>query len=117
MRIIYLLSGWTSVGLAVVGVVMPLLPTVPFLLLAAYCFAKSSTAAHQWLIDHKFFGPPILNWQQNGSIRRPAKILSTICILAVFLISIALKITISALVIQAIVLICVSFFIWSRPEV
>ena len=117
MRIIYMLSGWISVGLGVVGIVLPILPTVPFLLLAAFCFAKSSTAAHLWLINHKYFGPPILDWQQNGSIRRSAKLMASICIILAFSVSITLGVAWWTLTLQAFVLICVSIFIWSRPEV
>ncbi len=117
MRIVYMLSGWISVGLGVVGIVLPILPTVPFLLLAAFCFAKSSTDAHLWLINHKYFGPPILGWQQNGCIRRPAKLMASICILLAFFVSLAFGVAWWALTLQAFVLICVSIFIWSRPEV
>lgn len=116
MRIMWFISGWICVALGAVGILLPLLPTVPFLLLAALSFAKSSDMAHQWLINHRTFGPPILDWQQSGAIRRPAKILATLSILAAFIISLFLGIAWWALTLQAIVLICVSTFIWSRPE-
>jgi hypothetical protein len=116
MRVIWFISGWICIGIAVLGIVLPLLPTVPFLLLAAFCFAKSSDDAHQWLINHKTLGPPILDWQKNGSIRRPAKIMASIGIFAAFVISLALNIAWWALTLQAVVLICVSLFIWTRPE-
>jgi uncharacterized membrane protein YbaN (DUF454 family) len=112
----WFISGWICVALGAVGILLPLLPTVPFLLLAALCFAKSSDTAHLWLINHRTFGPPIFDWQQSGAIRRPAKILATLSILAAFIISLFLGIAWWALTLQAIVLICVSTFIWSRPE-
>lgn len=117
MRIIWFISGWLCVTLGAFGILLPLLPTVPFLLLAAVCFAKSSDAAHQWLIEHKLFGPPILDWRQSGTIRRSAKVMATVCIIAAFGLSLFLGIVWWALTLQAIILICVSFFIWSRPEV
>jgi uncharacterized membrane protein YbaN (DUF454 family) len=117
MRSIWFISGWVCIGLAVLGVALPLVPTVPFLLLAAFCFAKSSDVAHQWLINHKTLGPPVLDWQQSGSIRKPAKIMASIGIFVAFVLSLALNITWSILIMQAIVLICVSLFIWTRPEV
>jgi uncharacterized membrane protein YbaN (DUF454 family) len=117
MRIVWFISGCVSLALGTIGIVLPLLPTVPFLLLAALCFAKSSDRTHQWLINHRIFGPPIQDWQQSGTIRRPAKILATLSILAAFIISLFLGIAWWALSLQAIVLTCVSIFIWSRPEV
>jgi len=116
MRSLWFISGWVCVATGAVGVILPLLPTVPFLLLAALCFAKSSDAAHNWLITHKTFGPPIQDWHQSGSIRRPAKVIATGCIITAFCVSFALGINWWALSLQALVLICVSIFIWSRPE-
>jgi uncharacterized membrane protein YbaN (DUF454 family) len=117
VRPFWFISGWLCIGLAVLGVALPLVPTVPFLLLAAFCFAKSSVAAHQWLLNHKTLGPPILDWQQSGSIRKPAKIMASISIIVAFVLPLALNIIWWALIVQAIVLICVSLFIWTRPEV
>jgi len=116
MRIMWFISGCICVALGAIGILLPLLPTVPFLLLAAFSFAKSSDMAHQWLINHRTFGPPIQDWRQSGAIRKPAKILSTFSILAAFIISLFLGIAWWALTLQAIVLTCVSVFIWSRPE-
>lgn len=66
--------GWLSILLGVIGVVLPLLPTTPFVLLAAGCFAKSSPRFHQWLITHRFFGPLIESYKDNKSIPRDVKI-------------------------------------------
>jgi len=60
--------GWLSILLAVVGTVLPLLPTVPFLLLAAWCFARSSPALHRWMRRHHRFGPPLREFS-TGRIR------------------------------------------------
>lgn len=117
MRILWFIFGWICIALGAAGIVLPLLPTVPFLLLAAICFAKSSDAAHEWLMNHRVLGPPIQDWRQTGSIRRSAKIMASFCIFIAFAISMALGIAWWALTLQAIVLTCVSIFIWSRPEV
>ncbi|GAA6206069.1 YbaN family protein [Thalassotalea sp. SU-HH00458] len=66
------------VGLAGLGVVLPILPTTPFLLVAAGCFAKSSPHLHQKLLNNKTFGPMIFHWQESRSIPKRAKIVSLI---------------------------------------
>ncbi|MEO0361750.1 MAG: YbaN family protein, partial [Pseudomonadota bacterium] len=80
MRPIWLSIGCLSVALAFIGVALPLLPTVPFLLLAAYCFARSSQRFHDWLLGHRLFGPMILDWRRSGAIRRRAKWAATLSI-------------------------------------
>ena len=64
------------VGLAILGAALPLLPTTPFLLVAAACFAKSSPKMHQQLLDNKVFGPLIKNWQDNRSMSKKSKIVA-----------------------------------------
>jgi uncharacterized membrane protein YbaN (DUF454 family) len=61
------------VGLAILGVVLPILPTTPFLLVAAACFAKSSPEMQRRLLANKTFGPMIHDWQKYRSIPRKAK--------------------------------------------
>lgn len=57
--------GCVSVALGVAGVVLPLVPTTPFLLLAGVCFAKSSDRFHTWLMEHRILGPYIHNWRNR----------------------------------------------------
>ncbi len=116
MRYIWAFFGLICVGLAIVGVVLPLLPTVPFLLLAAYFFARSSERLHSWLVSHKMFGPLILDWQTNGAINTKAKRLSTVSIVLIFVLSLIIGLRPLILGIQAVVLGCVLFFIWTRPN-
>jgi uncharacterized protein len=73
LRVILVLSGLAFVGIGMLGVVLPLLPTTPFLLLAAACFAKSSPALHQRMLRNRVIGPIILEWQQSRTIPPPAK--------------------------------------------
>lgn len=116
MRIFWLLSGFMAVGLGFIGIILPLLPTVPFLLLAAFCFARSSERFHIWLVEHPTLGPPITDWQSTGAIRRNAKWMATASIAAAFGMSVFLGLKFWVLGVQAIVLACVLIFIWSRPE-
>ncbi len=66
-------TGILFVGLAILGVVLPILPTTPFLLVAAACFAKSSPEMQRRLLANKTFGPMIHDWQKYRSIPRKAK--------------------------------------------
>jgi uncharacterized membrane protein YbaN (DUF454 family) len=75
-RAVYLVAGFVLVGLAIVGIFLPLLPTTPLLLLAAACFSRSSERCHRWLLNHRTFGPIILSWQESRCIPRRAKAVS-----------------------------------------
>jgi uncharacterized membrane protein YbaN (DUF454 family) len=68
VRLILIACGWLAIVAGVVGIFLPLLPTVPFLLLAAACFARSSTRFHRWLLDHNHLGPPVRAWLEGGGI-------------------------------------------------
>ncbi|HJV91230.1 MAG TPA: YbaN family protein [Holophagaceae bacterium] len=81
MRPLLLLVGGLSLLLALAGVVLPLLPTTPFLLLSAACFARSSERLHRWLLAHPHLGPFIADWERGGAIRPAAKRLATLLIL------------------------------------
>jgi hypothetical protein len=115
-RIVYLLIGCLFVGLGFIGAFLPLLPTVPFLLLALWCFARSSQRFHDWLYHHPRFGPPLREWDQHGVIPVRAKILST----AMMAVSMAIMLAVTDLSAWAYggiaaVLLCVSLYILSRP--
>lgn len=76
MRVAYFLTGWLFVALGFIGVFLPVLPTTPFLILAAGCFARSSPRLEKWLLDHPRFGPPLRLWRERGAIPRVAKYLA-----------------------------------------
>ncbi len=116
MRAVWLSLGMFALALGVIGIFLPLLPTVPFLLLAAFGFARSSERLHHWLLSHPVFGPPISDWRERGAIGPRAKRLATISILAAFAISLALGLKLWILLTQAAVLTAVLVFIWSRPS-
>ena len=60
----WLVLGFLSLGMAYIGVILPGIPFSIFLVLAAYCFSKSSKRMHDWIYNHKYFGPFLTNWIQ-----------------------------------------------------
>ena len=73
-RPFYLAGGLTALGLGVIGVVLPIMPTVPFLLLAAFCFARSHPEWARRLYDHPTYGAGLRDWRDRRAIRRRAKV-------------------------------------------
>lgn len=72
-RTLYLVCGFLALGLGAVGIALPLLPTVPFMILAAFCFARSNPALEARLLDHRYFGAHIRRWRERGAISRRGK--------------------------------------------
>ncbi|MDJ0995193.1 MAG: YbaN family protein [Dinoroseobacter sp.] len=116
MRYLWIASGFLTLCFAVIGIFLPLWPTVPFLLLSAFCFARGSARLHAWLITHPRFGPPINNWMERGAIGISSKIFATVSLIATLSVSIALDLSSTILAIQAVILGAVAIFIWSRPS-
>ncbi|MEZ5765618.1 MAG: YbaN family protein [Xanthobacteraceae bacterium] len=76
MRYVYLGLGLTFVALGVIGAFLPVLPTTPFLIVAAACFARSSPRLESWLLNHPQFGPMLRAWREHGAIPRKAKLMA-----------------------------------------
>ncbi len=72
----YLLLGHALLGLGLVALVVPIVPTTPFLLLAAASYARGSVRFHTWLIEHRWFGPPIRNFREGRGVTRRARALA-----------------------------------------
>lgn len=115
IKFIVAVMGLISLGLAVLGAVLPLLPTTPFVLLSGVCFSYSSPRLNRMLINNPAFGPMLTNWRTHGAISSSAKKMAVITLLATFLVSIALHVPMSVLIVQGLILACVLVFIVSRP--
>ncbi len=81
--------GWFLVVLGFIGALLPVMPTTIFLIGAAGCFTRSSPRFEAWLLDHKWFGPPLRNWRERGAIPARAKALALTSMAGGFLIFVA----------------------------
>ncbi len=73
MRLLYRVLGYIAVGLGAIGAFLPIMPTVPFLLLAVYFFARSSPELEQKILDHPHWGPQVKDWRERRAISRSSK--------------------------------------------
>jgi uncharacterized membrane protein YbaN (DUF454 family) len=114
-RQLYLVAGWASVAAGTVGIFLPILPTVPFMILAAFCFARSSPALEAKLMNHPRYGPHLVAWRERGIVSRRAKLSATAAFAASMVVGfIALSLPWS-LIPAAVAVICGSW-LWNRPE-
>ena len=105
-----------SLALAFVGIVLPVLPTVPFLLLAAWAASKGWPALERWLLNHAHFGSHIRGWRERGAVSRRAKWLASVtmaasaAMLALTPLHLAVKIAVPSL------MLAIAIWLWRRPE-
>ena len=115
-RVFWLIVGLVAVLVAMLGVIVPLLPSTPFVLVAAFAFMRSSERLHNWLVNHPLFGSLIDDWHRHKAISRPAKIAAVVSMVAVFLVSAGLGAPGWVLLLQAVVLGAAGWFVVSRPS-
>jgi uncharacterized membrane protein YbaN (DUF454 family) len=110
------LLAWLALGLGVVGIVVPGLPTVPFVLLSAYAAGRGSQRLHAWLLAPRQFGPVVRDWQAHGAVGRRAKWLATGMMAAaaaiMFLVAPRWWMAAGGAATMAVV----DLWLWSRPE-
>ena len=116
MRYIWLFVGILSTACGIAGVVLPLVPTTPFLLVAAFAFARSSPRLHAALLAHPQFGPIIENWNRDGSIDKRSKFFALATMAFCVMISLYLRVPAGIMLIQLLVLGGVALFIVTRPS-
>jgi uncharacterized membrane protein YbaN (DUF454 family) len=114
-RPLWMAGGLLSLALAWIGVALPLLPTVPFLLLALFCFARGNPAWEQRLLNHPRYGASLRDWKERGAISRKGKTAALIAMTVAGVIAWLLTGFPVALVPIAIMAV-VGTWLWTRPE-
>lgn len=109
--------GWIFVLIGAIGVFVPLLPTTPFLLLAAACFSYASPKLKHWLHSHPKFGKVLTDWEREKVIPLYAKTIATIMMLSMISYPIFFKpLSLSVKTIVLISVVLVLLYIWSKPS-
>lgn len=115
-RPLWVAAGSVSLALGAVGVILPLLPATPFVLLSALCYAKGSRRLHDWLTSHPRFGPGIDAWRQHRAITPSAKRTALAAIALALAVSLAAGLSPAILALQALLMAGVATFILTRPS-
>ncbi len=116
MKLVWMVFGFVCVGAAAAGVVLPLVPATPFLLLTAFAFARSSPRLEAWLLGHPRFGTLITDWRAEGAIGRGSKTVALTSMAATPGITWVIGGSATVLTVQIVVLSIAALFVLSRPE-
>ena len=116
MKWLYRSLALAALGVGGVGIALPLLPTTPFVLIAAWAAAKGSPKLHRWIHAHPRFGPLVRQWQQERAIPQRAKVSAVVLIAASWLIILLTIESAVAVIVAGIVMLGVSAFLVSRPH-
>ena len=115
MRIAFAVIGTVALAIGVLGIVLPILPTTPFLLLAAACYARASTRLYGWLLGHSALGPIVARWRATRSLAPGVKARAIVIVIVTFSVSILL---VDGLLVRALLLVTatvVSVFLARLP--
>jgi uncharacterized membrane protein YbaN (DUF454 family) len=115
-RPIYMVLGCLSLAIGIVALVVPLIPGIVFLALAAACFSRSSAAMDKWLTTHPRFGKLITDWQTGGAISRTTKWVITGSMVASFSLIFFETQSRGIQAVAAILMLAVLVYVWRRPE-
>jgi uncharacterized protein len=114
-KYLFIFVGAFFLNLGLIGIFVPLLPTTPFLILAAYCFNKGSPKFHSWLINHRILGPPIQDWNSRRVIKTKYKALaSTMMLLSLVFIFQNQNIPLVGKVTVTVFLLALAAYIWRQ---
>lgn len=113
---IYLVIGWTALALGAIGVLLPIMPTVPFLIVAFWAFSQSSPRLSRRILANRHVGPPLRAWLRHNAIPRRAKYIATIAMAGGCILAWWMGAPRWALVLQAGICLSVAVYILTRPD-
>ncbi|RNF82852.1 YbaN family protein [Montanilutibacter psychrotolerans] len=116
LRWAWWLLAYASLGLGIIGIVVPGLPTVPFVLLSGFAAARGSRRLHDWLMAHRVFGPMLRDWQAHGAVSRRAKWLATTMMAACAVVMFLTAPRLWMAAIGTTIMTLVAIWLWARPE-
>lgn len=116
IRLLWLCIGGLSLALGVLGLFLPVLPTTPLVILAAFAFGRSAPRFHAWLAGHRLFGPIIADWQAHHAIAPRFKAVAAGMMAAAFGLSLWMQLPATVLWVQAICLTGAAAYVLSRPN-
>ncbi len=116
MRLVALILAYLFLALAIVGVFLPGIPTVPFLLLTAWFSAKGSERLHRWLYEHPHLGKLLIDWERQGAISRTGKMVAMLMLIASWVVMYHRLNNVWALAAIATLFIVIASYLVSRPE-
>ena len=116
-RTLWLVGGWLAFALGVVGVLLPVIPSSPFLVVAAIAFSKSSKRWHDWLVNRSWFGPAIRDWEEHRTVHKGIKWLATGSVISIIAATtIFLEVHWGYKAGIATLAIAMLAFVWTRPS-
>jgi len=108
--------GFISLTTGIIAIFIPLIPTTPLLILAAFCFSRGSPHFHAWLYHHPWFGPPIHEWERHHSVRTSVKITATLmCAGSGVTMGVLPQVPLWAIGVYALIIIPMLIYLWTRP--
>ncbi|MGH8054650.1 MAG: YbaN family protein [Stenotrophomonas sp.] len=115
MRWAWWLLAYVSLGVGIVGIFVPGLPTTVFVLISAWAASRGSKRLHDWLVTHPRFGPSILDWQAHGAVSRKGKWMASITMLVCALITLWCVPLAWVKWTSISIMACVCLWLWMRP--
>ena len=112
----YLIFAYLCAGLGIIGAFLPVLPTTPFLLLAAWAATRGSPELHKWLYEHPRFGPPLKAWEENRAVSVPAKITACALMAASWVIMVLITESVVVPWITGVLFLGVGGYVATRPN-
>lgn len=111
----YLILAYSAAGLGIVGAFLPLLPTTPFLLLAAWAATRGSPELHKWLYEHERFGPPLIAWEEKRAVSRESKLVACALILVSWIVMLLMTEGWQVPAITGVLFLCGGTYLVTRP--